>query len=810
MEIRSGSIFFPRSRGSGPRTANSTPLVFPRSVLRAAAGITGYTAQFLPDDHHLGQFRVQLNPSIIDNTVTVAATFGLRDWSGDWDDDYTGTVNFIVLAELEAATATPPRRDLQILDAEFNQVTQFFRSSTFLDPANIRPDNSVPLFERKPTGVRLYVDYDSSAGLPAITNLSGEIEVQSPAGTRVISPIASITPKREFLIQRGQVSDTLNFNIPEELCIGVVTLRARVFSASDPSSRSGLFERTVRFVNVPSVRTYLVGVNYTGQGLNLAAPSQAQVVATLNLTERLFPTGELLVTGYQVLPFNTDMNANISDGCGNGFRTLLDRLEDMRGNSSDIYYAELPAGVNTGNVGGCARGGVAASMNSAAGVAAHEVAHAFGIPHTPCSTDVCPIQPANDDSNYPQYGSFARGSIGEFGYDPLANTVFDPAITFDFMSYAGPQWMSPYNYARLMGAGGGVTDLGAAPVGFRAAVPAASQFRGRAPLGDVNPVAVEYLNLRLTIHRDRKVERDHSFHFPATRGSCCGHRTEYTAEILDGTGQTLSCVPLTCSCNMCRPSCYPVIVRDRIPMPPDARVLRVWEGRDNMIYEEEIPDPPALAWKGQSRTREGIALEWAPKRGYTGQDLRYIVQFEDSPDVWRGVAPRSTDAKIVVPWELFKRRGRLHVRVLASSGIATGSIDEWITLEGPNDNAPPTTPHDQPPVVVSPQGSLEPGKSVGPYLRAVSEVEALVRWYDETGAELSGSATLDLRGLPDGQHTVRAVAVGGTAMQTTHSLLVEKSGDSITFIRDFAPTAPDEPHVHPHPAPDAEQESTED
>jgi hypothetical protein len=131
------------------------------------AGLTGYTTQFRPDDHHLGQFRVQLNPTVAANTVTVSATFGLRDWSGDWDDEYTGTVNFVVLADLESATAPPVRPDVQILDAEFNQVIQFFRSAAHLDTANVRADNSIPLMG-VPTGVRLYVDYDLS-GLPVST-----------------------------------------------------------------------------------------------------------------------------------------------------------------------------------------------------------------------------------------------------------------------------------------------------------------------------------------------------------------------------------------------------------------------------------------------------------------------------------------------------------------------------------------------------------------------------------------------------------------------------------------------------------------
>jgi hypothetical protein len=213
-----------------------------------------------------------------------------------------------------------------------------------------------------------------------------------------------------------------------------------------------------------------------------------------------------------------------------------------------------------------------------------------------------------------------------------------------------------------------------------------------------------------------------------------------------------------------------------------------------------------LQWKLPSRAQEGLCLEWEPKPGGNGQDLRYLVQFEDRPGVWRGIAPRSHEARIVVPWEFFKRRAKLHVRVLASSGIATSSIDAWVTPEKPNHDVPPTTPPEQRPVVVSPNGALKPGKSVGLYLRTVSEGGASLHWYDEAGAELSGSATLDLRGLPDGPHTVRAVAVGGGALQASHSLLIEKEGERVTFIRDFQPVRPGEPHVHPHPAPGDKQE----
>lgn len=218
-----------------------------------------------------------------------------------------------------------------------------------------------------------------------------------------------------------------------------------------------------------------------------------------------------------------------------------------------------------------------------------------------------------------------------------------------------------------------------------------------------------------------------------------------------------------------------------------------------MIYEEQIPDPPQLQWKSKSKTPEGMSLKWEAKSGSSGQEMRYLVQFEDRPGVWRGIMPRSQELKIVVPWDFFKRRNQLHVRVLASSGIATGSIDDWLVLDKPADNTPPVTPPEQPPVVVSPFGLLEPGKDVGAYLRAMSEPGAHARWYDDAGAELSGSATLDVRSLPDGQHHLRAVSTGGGGLQSATSLFIEKEGDRVTFVRDFSAPPSTEPHVHPHP-----------
>ncbi|HEY4365755.1 MAG TPA: hypothetical protein VGN07_00855 [Steroidobacteraceae bacterium] len=101
MPIKSDQISFNSFEGSGPRTATQDVL-FDAPVSQAVAILTGFNAAFTPnDDHHLGNLEVRVNAAIdalVPQRVTVTATFGLRDWSNEWDDKYEGTVDFAVFA----------------------------------------------------------------------------------------------------------------------------------------------------------------------------------------------------------------------------------------------------------------------------------------------------------------------------------------------------------------------------------------------------------------------------------------------------------------------------------------------------------------------------------------------------------------------------------------------------------------------------------------------------------------------------------------------------------------------------------------
>lgn len=773
MQMRLGSALFERSRGSGPRSVTQT-IHFPREVERAVAGIVGYTAGFAGDDHHLGLLNVRLGTEIDGDLVMVTAIFGMRDWSGSWDDDYEGTVSFVVLADLVSASDPRPRGDLAITGMEINQATQHFRSAKHLDAPNVRPDNSVPLVARKNTGLRVYVDYDRDAGLPVITALGGTLEVTAASGaTFNVTPLATIAPRRDLEINRAISGHTLNFLIPEAWCQGDVTLRCRVFDQANPAVPSRVRQGTFRFQEHEPLRVYGVGVHYTGQGLDLVAPTQSAVMSTLGFVEKTYPVPEAFLTGYSPIDFDKDMKADISDGCGDGFSDLLGVLRDMRGSSSDIYYAVLPSGIDTGSVGGCGGGGVGAGFTGGGATAAQEIGHAFGIDHAPCDSETRCGNPSGQDDNYPQYNGFVSDSIGEFGFDPTNGTVFDPATSFDFMGYSGSSWVSPYTYENLLG------NFPSSDGSFANAGSARNLVLGKRDDGNHRSDS-EWLRkertallLDLTIHRDRKVERKHSFHFSLARSVQRGRHTPFQVELLDNEGRVLTCQPLINRCHHCHEDCWPMSVSQTVPFAPGVRRLVVREA-DDVVYEEDVPDPPQIQLAATPNKDGSQTLAWSTDQ--RDEKLWYLVQWEDRPGEWRGLMGRTQDMTAVLPVTLLKKRRQrlLRVRVLASSGVATGMQYAEIEIRGKQTPAPP-------PVVVvvgvGHQGQLGSVLTVAVHHKDAALVpNAQVLWF-ANGAEIGRGRALDLRSLPVGQHALNAVVQDSGSGGTQASLLVERTED---------------------------------
>lgn len=786
MEIRESSFDFARTEGSGPQGAEAT-ISFPRAVRvdaggvpLVAAGIIGYSATFEDQsDHHFGRLIVEVSARVQGDTpsnVIVSGSLGLRDWSGEWDDHYSGNIQYVVLAELEAVAPPAPgdaRGDLIITGAEITQAIQHFRSSQHLDSANVFPDNSIRMVADKPTAVRLYVDYDASSGLQAIARLDGTLEVVRGGSTDTLDPLRTIVPRRDTEIDRGQRNHTMNFVIPEEHCRGTVTLRARVFDDANPDQFSQTFERQIQFDDLPALPVIAIGIKYTGPDRTdgatdetLAAPVESDFVDTLEFTESVFPTPAVTITSYDTIEYDEEVESDINEGCDK-LDDLLDAVREMRGDSEDIVYGLYNTGVNTGSVGGCGSGGAGVGRIGSGVTAAHELGHALGRQHAPCDNVTRCATPHNTDDNYPEYSGFDSDSIGEYGFDTTSTTgrVLDPATAHDIMGYSGNRWISPYTYKALMSR---LPEVGG---GAAAAAFIESRAPGRRDHGEWIKRKHPHLFLHLTIGRDRSVHFLPAFHFPVFPQAHGHTPTDFVVELLDDSGQVLKSACLYAGRHEAGCGCdgrWPVRIHQAVSFDPKAAKLVIYEC-DKMIYEQAIPAPPTVEVGCKGADDPGathLTLQWnaSTPEGTSDKDLWHLVQWRDARGTWRGAALRTQETSLRVPRRLFGKQQKIALRVLATSGIATGE-GLW---EGELIHARPQR---------SPDGDLRvhlagvPSKGSGSWpLPAVVRVgilnatgqtvpKARVRWYNARGAEIGRGHTFDLRRLRAGFHVLRAAVL---------------------------------------------------
>lgn len=697
MDIRTSAFDFPRTGEAGPIGAQAS-FTFPRRVLRATVGMAGYAAAFEGDDHHLGRLTVELRSSIDaadDTRVTVDGSFALRDWSGEFDDDYSGRIDYVVLAEL-APLAPPfpgdPRGDLIVVDAEITQVIQHFRSDRHLDDPNVFPDNSIRLVADKATVVRLYVDYDASSGLAPIANLSGTLDIVSGAVTQTISPLASMVPRRDAQTDRALREHTLNFVIPEDSSRGEVILRARVFDAFDTTQFSQVFERTLVFETFPALPVMAVGINYTGPDVRddatpatLAAPGMADFVSTLAFTEKMFPIPNVNITSLVTIDYDDEVESDINDGCGK-MGDLLGTVRELRGDSDDIVLGLFNTGLNTGSVGGCGGGGAAVGRVGSGGTSAHELAHAVGRQHAPCDNVTRCATPANTDDNYPHYSGYDSDSIGEFGVDTANGAVKDPAIAHDIMGYSGNRWISPYTYKALMSR---------IPATF-----GADAARGSNDHGDWIRVKQQVLFLKMTIGRDRAVRLQPSFHFAAYPQPRAELATRFTVELQDSGGRMLrhACLRAEAHGAPCASQdgrdedgghqdvMWPLHIYQGVPFDPAARQLVIYEG-ERAVYRQVIGQAPEVKLAvGEIVDNDRVYwdIRWeSGGQGCGNKPAHYLVQWQDALGTWRGLAARTTARSLRVAKALLGEQQVRAIRVLASSGIATG-MGSWVNTPVPS------------------------------------------------------------------------------------------------------------------------------
>lgn len=105
-----GIIRFGSDSGSASRAVTQAP--FGRRVRVNSEGkpiawamVNGFSARFSGDDRNFKQLTVDLKvlpiKQLLPQVVEVEGTLGLRDNSGNYDDEFSGQIQFVVMADLE-------------------------------------------------------------------------------------------------------------------------------------------------------------------------------------------------------------------------------------------------------------------------------------------------------------------------------------------------------------------------------------------------------------------------------------------------------------------------------------------------------------------------------------------------------------------------------------------------------------------------------------------------------------------------------------------------------------------------------------
>lgn len=93
-EALGGVLAFPSQSGAGPITLNEN-VQYAGDVGNSVSILTGFKARYTTEDHHLLQLEIDLQSQMpATNQLQVSGTYGLKDSSGNWDDNYDGSIQY--------------------------------------------------------------------------------------------------------------------------------------------------------------------------------------------------------------------------------------------------------------------------------------------------------------------------------------------------------------------------------------------------------------------------------------------------------------------------------------------------------------------------------------------------------------------------------------------------------------------------------------------------------------------------------------------------------------------------------------------
>lgn len=687
-----------------------------------------------------------------------------------------------------------PRARLGIAGMELTQSIQYNGAAG----VSYGADNAVPLIALKTLVARVY-PY-ASAGLALFDSLTdsrvtGELIVSyggrvayrtgptRAAGARVgpqrsldrtlwDEDFTGLVPGPSLMVlQQYHLNSSLNFIVPAYYCRGSrTTVSVRIWRAADgPSSAyHATTSQLVTFLAVPAPRVCLVRVNWTDANGNTTKPTDASMLGTTSLAERMLPFPYFETTILGIEESSTAAFAAVSasaGGCNPAWQSLLADLSVTRIFTAlfglgDIVFglvpaAVIPAGQTKINSGcGIGAGGCIIGYNTSF---AHELGHLYGRSHVAVSGD------ASSDPNYPNYGGDTH-SIGEVGIDTGTSppTLYDPASTGDIMSYQPKLWISPYTYLNILDQ----WDL-------HAHVPA-----------DPNHVR-SFLVISLRLYRTARefgrveVRQAHRVKAAGTPPPHVGATlSPLSVDILDGNGRILAthhCMYIPahaggcCGCGnneLVSPEREPYLdMQEAIEWPgEDVAALSFHRGKEP-IARIEVGNAPRVKIEGPER-REGNLLVKVRigdnGSGGTRSPTSVVVLFSGDDGVnWQPVAFDPPNGEVLVEADRLPGGERCRFRAIATSELQSAQADtEPFELARARRRLHVVTPDDHCGIPVGPVALRALIDTRGRGAIAPQEIQ----WRSNLEGDLGFGLDL-IAQLSEGRHEITATApdgIGGT------------------------------------------------
>lgn len=141
---------------------------FDRPISRLTVGLSQIASRFANNhDHHFGELTIRAVPYFQNNIARVAFLLGLRDFSKEWDDPFSGEITATALAQYMTAQETSQCTNLlKINTIKIKQQEGFYRNWREFDPL-------LPLRAHHITLVRIKATYNYDDIKSRFTQLTG-------------------------------------------------------------------------------------------------------------------------------------------------------------------------------------------------------------------------------------------------------------------------------------------------------------------------------------------------------------------------------------------------------------------------------------------------------------------------------------------------------------------------------------------------------------------------------------------------------------------------------------------------------------